>query len=120
MSASILFGVGTPMGQWAAPVTALMAGLCPDQRLALPAFSSWHAGLAGPDGLTFAEPSGSQLDALAALPGDGASAGPWGGVDVRACWTLDALRDGFAHADYLVWVETPVLGLAAALNAGAA
>ena len=120
MSASILFGVGTPMGQWAAPVTALMAGLCLDQRLALPAFSSWHAGLAGPDGLTLAEPSGPQLDALAALPGDGASAGPWGGVDVRACWTLDALRDGFAHADYLVWVETPVLGLAAALNAGQA
>jgi len=120
MSVSILFTVGTPMGQWAAPATALLAGVCPDQRLALPAFSRWHADLAGLEDLTLAEPTRSQLDALAALPGDGTSAGPWGGVDGRACWTLDALRDGFAQADYLVWVESPVLGLAAALNAGQA
>lgn len=122
MSVSILFTVGTPLGRWAEQAAALLAGLSAGPQLALPAFTSWHDGLDWSDGPTRVEPAAAALAGFAALPGVGetAPAGPWGGVDARACWTLESLRQCFPRAAYLVWVESPALGLATALDTGTA
>jgi hypothetical protein len=118
MSTSIVFTIGTPLGQWARWATELLGQTPAGKRLCLPAFVAWHTALLGADGMGPAALSDAQRAALDSLPPNDADAGPWGGVDARACWTLDALMKRFPEAQYLVFIESAAVGLAAALAAG--
>lgn len=113
----ILFTLGTPGGDWPGWVGELLrqAG---GERLCRPAFAEWHDSLTGGDA-----PSGTLLksprEAFAETGADDGDAQAWGGIDERACLTLDTLAQDFPQASFLVFVERPATGLAAALTNGA-
>lgn len=120
MTATVLFTLGTPHGGWLPTASALAACAVPGLDLRCPAFSAWLDEVLGPGPqpprFEFAS-SDAQRAALAALaPADR----PWGGLDARACWAVDALTEAWPQAGFLVFVEAPAAALAAWLAAGGA
>lgn len=115
MNTPILFTLGTPGGCWPAWARSLLQTAPAGSRLLLPAFSAWHDALDLPKqgpAPSVSDACRAKLDSL--IPAD-ADAAPWGGLDSRACWSLDALAQRFPSASFLVFVERPAIGLARAL-----
>lgn len=120
MTALTIFTLGTPYGGWLPTAAALKGCTASAIDPGRAAFSAWHDEVVG------AEPAPPRFDcavsetqraALAALAPAGAA---WGGLDVRACWTVDALAMAYPAAHFLIFIETPAAALAAWLESGGA
>jgi hypothetical protein len=117
-----LITLGTPLGRWSRLAGNLFARAADGIDLRQRGFCDWHSSRLGETAgrlIPFddsAPTSAQQLSLQALWPEPPQLAG---GMDERACWTLETLRQALPQARFLILVESPVAALSTWMQAAA-